>query len=112
MSTTHRTDLIGGLYALADFLDANPAVPVPRFSTEVLVHARGTDKEAFAEVDRVAALLGVAVRDQTARGGHYKAVRSFGPVDYRYVAIPTAVMAVHRAGQSYAESVVPDREAA
>ncbi|GAA4484442.1 hypothetical protein GCM10023191_007610 [Actinoallomurus oryzae] len=109
---THRTEFIVGLQALADYLDTNPAVPVPEFSIEVLVHARGTDEVASAEVDRVAALLGVAVRDDTARGGHYKAIRTFGPVEYRCLAIPAAVMAVHRAGQSYAESVVPDTEAA
>ncbi|GAB2823621.1 hypothetical protein GCM10027176_30100 [Actinoallomurus bryophytorum] len=112
MSATHRADLIAGLHALADYLNANPAVPVPEFSTDVLAHARGTDEEAFAEVDRVAALLGVAVCDRTGRGGHYKAVRWFGPVEYHCVAIPAAVMALHQAGQSYASSVIPDREAA
>jgi hypothetical protein len=109
---THRADFIAGLRALADYLDVNPAVPVPALSTDVLVHARGADELAFAEVDRVAGLLGVPVCDETARGGHYTAVRTFGPVEYRCVAIPAAVMAVHRAGQSYAGSVVPDREAA
>jgi hypothetical protein len=111
MSATHRADLVAGLHALADYLNANPAVPVPEFSTDLLVHARGTDAEGFAEVDRVAELLGVAVRDRTGRGGHYTAVRWFGPVEYRCVAIPAAVMALHQAGQSYADSV-PDREAA
>ncbi|GLY79719.1 hypothetical protein [Actinoallomurus iriomotensis] len=109
---THRTEFINGLHALADYLDTNPAVPVPEFRTDVLVHAHGTDAAAFAEVERVAALLGVPVSDDTARGGHYKAIRTFGPVEYRCIAIPVAVMAVHRAGQSYAESVVPDTEAA
>jgi hypothetical protein len=108
MSSTHRADLIAGLHALADFLDTNPDLPVPEFSTDVMVHIDGTDEEQRAEVDRVASLLGVAILDQTARGGHYKAVRSFGPVEYRCVAIPAAAMARHAAAQSYARSVTPD----
>jgi hypothetical protein len=112
MSATHRADFIAGLRALADYLNANPTVPVPEFSTDVLVHARGTDTEQCAEVDRVAGLLGASVEDRTARGGHYTAARSFGPVEYRCVAIPAAVMAVHEARQAYARSIIRDGEAA
>jgi len=112
MSATHRTDLIAGLHALADFLDANPALPVPALSADLLVHVRGTDAEQRTEVDRVAGLLGVSVEDQTARGGHYTAARDFGPVEYRCVAIPAKVMALHEARQSYARSIIPNGEAA
>ena len=112
MSATHRADLISGLHALADFLDANPALPVPEFSADLLVHVRGTDAEQRAEVDRVAGLLGVSVDDRTARGGHYTAARGFGPVEYRCVAIPAKVMALHEARRTYAHSIIPDGEAA
>jgi hypothetical protein len=95
MSATHRAELIAGLHSLADYLHANPAIPVPEFSTDVLIHVRGTDDEQRAEIDRVAALLGVSVEDRTLHGGHYKAIRCFGPVEYRCVAIPAAVMAAH-----------------
>jgi len=39
-----------------------------------------------ADIDAVAARLGVTAR--LASGGHYVAVRCFGPVEYRAVAIP------------------------
>ena len=112
MSVTHRAGLIAGLHALADFLDANPALPVPALSADLMVHVRGTDAEQRTEVDRVAGLLDVSVDDQTARGGHYTAARGFGLVEYRCVAIPAKVMALHEARQSYARSIIPDGEAA
>ena len=111
MPYTNRADFIAGLHALAAYLDLNPTVPHPEFSTDVLVHARGTDEVAFAEVDRVARLLGVAVRDETARGGHYEAIRRFGPIEYRSLAIPAAVRAAHHARQSHT-CQVPDSQAA
>ncbi|MGI5224745.1 hypothetical protein [Actinoallomurus sp. CA-142502] len=109
---THRTEFINGLHALADYLDTNPALPVPAFHTEVLIHIRGTDSEQRAEVDRLAALLGVSTVDRTDTGGHYTATRAFGPVEYRCVAVPSAVRAAFNAGMSYANSVIPDDEAA
>jgi hypothetical protein len=63
MSSTHRTDFTAGLRALADYLDANPGVPVPEFSAAILIHIYGTDDEQRIEVDRVAELLGVSVLD-------------------------------------------------
>jgi hypothetical protein len=39
-----------------------------------------------AEIDATAALLGVTARKTPC--GHYVATRSFGPVEYRAVAIP------------------------
>ncbi|MDN3356116.1 hypothetical protein [Actinomadura sp. DC4] len=112
MSATHRADLIAGLHALADYLDTNPSLPVPEFSADLLVHIRGTDVEQRAEVDRVAGLLGVSVEDRTAHGGHYTAARGFGPVEYRCVAIPAKVMALHQARRTYAHSIIPNGEAA
>jgi hypothetical protein len=112
MCATHRADLIAGLHALADFLGANPALPIPEFSADLLVHVRGTDPEQRTEVDRVADLLDVSVDDRTARGGHYTAARGFGPVEYRCIAIPAKVMALHEARRTYANSLVPNGEAA
>ena len=108
MSRADRIDFIAGLYALADFLDANPALPIPLFRAEILIHVDGSDDEQRAEVDRLAELLGTSVDDETGDGGHYTAMRSFGPVEYRCVAIPAAVRAAFKAGMSYADSVVPD----
>lgn len=111
MSRTTRTDFIAGLHALADFLDTHPELPVPPFQTDVLIHIRGSDEEQRAEVDRLADLLGVPVTDETSTGGHYIAVRAFGPVEYRCVAVPRAVLAAFQAAMSYANSVTPDDSA-
>jgi hypothetical protein len=83
---TERTALIGGLRALADYLESNPEVPAPIYAT---VHAFPTDGDwavMRAEIDAIAAPLGV-IAHRTA-GGHYVAARSFGPVEYRAVVIP------------------------
>ncbi len=83
---TERAALIGGLRALADYLESNPEVPTPIYST---VHTFPPDGEwtvMRAEIDAIAAPLGV-IAYRTA-GGHYVAARSFGPVEYRAVAIP------------------------
>jgi len=85
-NSSERTALISGLRALADYLDSNPEVPAP-FHTDVLTFPPVTDWEAMCtEIDAIAARLGVTGR-KTA-GGHYVAIRSFGPIEYRAVAIP------------------------
>jgi hypothetical protein len=66
----HRT--ITGLRALADFLEANPGVPVARFGETYDVHVRTDDAQSRALVDALAALLGVPVRDDTADGGPHR----------------------------------------
>jgi hypothetical protein len=83
---TERAALIGGLRALADYLESNPEVPAPIYST---VHTFPPDSDwaaMRAEIDAIAAPLGV-IAYRTA-GGHYLATRAFGPVEYRAVAIP------------------------
>ena len=83
-----RTRLIAGLRDLADFLDQNPGVPVP-WGTDVLVFpAEASDAEMFAEIDTIAELIGSTASDADSPRGHYSAVRNFGPVQYRAIAIP------------------------
>jgi hypothetical protein len=85
-NTSERIALISGLRALADYLDSNPEVPTP-FHTDVLIFPPDSDWEAMrTEIDVIATRLGAAGR-KTA-GGHYVASRSFGPIEYRAVAIP------------------------
>jgi hypothetical protein len=87
---TERAELISGFRGLADYLESNPEVPAPAFST---VHAFPPDSdwaEMRAEIDATAARLGVIAH--LTGCGHYVATRSFGPVEYRAVAIP------HRSG--------------
>ena len=82
-----RVRLIAGLRDLADFLDQNPGVPVP-WGTDVLVFpAEASDAEMFAEIDTIAEMIGSTAATRSPRG-HYSAVRDFGPVQYRAVAIP------------------------
>ncbi len=105
-----RHQTITGLRALADFLETNPAVPVNEYGWEVLIHSgvsrdTTTDADQRAEVDRVAALLGVQVLDETGEGGHYMASRSFGRVVYRIVHVPARRMAQHRAELSYRDNI-------
>jgi hypothetical protein len=82
-----RSDLIAGLRALADFLTEHPDVPAPRW-TDVMVFPDGSDAEIRAEVDDIAMRIGTATADATSCGGHYTTSRSFGPVEYKAVAIP------------------------
>lgn len=83
-----RAGLIAGMRELAEFLDKHPQVPAP-WRAEVLVFPiHGTDAEMFAEVDAIAELIGATASDADSPAGHYRAIRDFGPVQYRAVAIP------------------------
>ena len=82
---TERAALIGGLRALADYLESNRDIPAPIYSD---VYVFPPDKDCAGrrtEIDIIATQLGVAA--STSGGGHYVATRSFGPVNYRAVAI-------------------------
>ena len=103
-----REAFITGLRALADYLDQHPAVPVPRYGTEVYLSAASTDDGGCAQVGQFARQLGVAVPASISFSGHYEAARSFGPVSYRMIAISSAAMARHYAADSYYGYVTPD----
>ncbi|QKG22677.1 hypothetical protein [Actinomadura verrucosospora] len=84
-----RHQVITGLRALADFLETNPAVPVPEYGETFDVFPRDCDDDCSAAlVDDVAALLKVQADDDRPIGGHYSASRSFGRITYRIVHIP------------------------
>jgi hypothetical protein len=85
-----RTRLIVGLRDLADFLNRNPEVPVPRGTDLLVFPLQGSDAEMFTEIDAIAEQIGVTASDAGSPAGHYSAVRGFGPVQYRAVAIPNA----------------------
>lgn len=101
-----RHQVISGLRALADFLEANPGVPVPEYGDTVDVFARtGDDTRSAALVDHVAALLGVPVDDDRPNGGHYKAAKSFGRMAYRVIHIPDRSRREHEAEMSYRANI-------
>lgn len=83
-----RARVIAGLRDLADFLDRNPQVPAPRFTDLFVFPPSGSDVEMFAEIDVIAALIGTTASVADSPAGHYSAVRDFGPVQYRAIAIP------------------------
>jgi hypothetical protein len=81
-----RAALIEGLRALADYLESNPEVPAPSYTDVYTFPPDGDCAEMRAEIDAIAARLGVKA-DETAGGSHYNAARSFGPIEYRAIAI-------------------------
>ncbi|MFI0486790.1 hypothetical protein [Actinomadura sp. 9N215] len=104
-----RHQTITGLRALADFLEANPGVPVNEYGHDFHFSARTSDDaSAVALVDRTAALLGVDVTDDRDRGRHYIATRTFGRITYRIVHIPERQMHEYDARDSYRTNVVVD----
>jgi len=84
--STERTELISGLRGLADYLESNPELPAPGYSAVFTFPPDGDWAEMCAEIDATAARLRVTAGLNA--GGHYLAVRRFGPVEYRAVAIP------------------------
>lgn len=105
-----RAEAINGLRQLADFLDAHADVPVAEYSWTLHAFPRDAEDDATerAEVDQVAAILGVTVRDDTAKGGHYLADRMFGRVTYEFVHIPDRTRAAHHAHVSGTDSASPN----
>jgi hypothetical protein len=107
-----RDAVVAGLRALAGYLAANPAIPIPLHGWDVSVHAEGTDSEQFSQVDLVSEIMGERPADQRTAAGHHHVERSFGPITYRFVGISEQRMARHYAWVSYADSVVPNEPSA
>ena len=81
-----RAALIHGLRALADYLESSPKITAPSYAD---VYAFPPDDDCTvmrAQIDTVAELLGCQARETSGRQ-HYGVTRSFGPVQYRAVAI-------------------------
>jgi hypothetical protein len=87
-NSEERERLIAGLRELADFIDQNAQVPVPRYADLLVFPAKGTDAEIFAEIDVIAEQISVTAVQNDTPDRHYIASRYFGPVQYRAVAIP------------------------
>lgn len=101
-----RSSLISGLRELADFLEQNPEVPAPRWADLMVFPPASTDQEMKAEIDKIAALIGADLKDDTADDGHYTTERGFGAVQYRAVGIPARRRALRRAQMPCAENII------
>ncbi|WP_219501255.1 hypothetical protein [Nonomuraea ceibae] len=104
----HRTAVISGLRDLAAFLEANPALPVPRTATVHHFPHDASDGALCAEVDQIATWLGTTVEIEEIPHGHYGTSIHFGPVEYRAVAILSGARARHQAESSYYGHVHPE----
>ncbi|OLT24909.1 hypothetical protein BJF83_23560 [Nocardiopsis sp. CNR-923] len=102
-----RCRIIGDLRELADFLDANPDLPISPHTSVDLAYFPHTDRdaEAFAEVACAGAVLGVMPAWE---GDHLVVEHVRGSARYRVVAIPEKVRAQYRAWLTYTGHVRPD----
>lgn len=104
-----REAFVAGLRELADFLAADPAVPVPKYGETILLTTHGDDDENRRAVDEFAAAVGAAAPDGWDEYGSYAASRAFGPVTYKAVAHSAASMDLYhesqRVAQEYRDSV-------
>jgi hypothetical protein len=89
-NSEQRAALIAGLRDLADFLEQNQRTPAPCRIDLFVFPPEASDAEMFAEIDVIAERIGTTAGNAGSPAGHYSAVRDFGPVQYRAVAIPQA----------------------
>ncbi|MEV0383396.1 hypothetical protein [Nonomuraea sp. NPDC050643] len=107
----NRDRLIADLRGLADFLDRNPGLPVPRYGpVSIRVHPQydtdaTTEAEALVEVERIAALLGVTTRVEY---GQHVACANFGTVAYEAILVTRAARDRRDAQDSYRDCVFTD----
>jgi hypothetical protein len=88
-----RDEIIAGLRELADWLDANPEVPVADVRMRHSTTHRADDEASMAELHQVAALIGVEAV-ATYKDTHFAAQKVFrGWVTYEVGAIRHQAMA-------------------
>lgn len=101
-----RAQTIAGLRALADFLEANPRIPIRPEGADYAFFSHRTDDAAErAEIDIIATALGEPVHDETSEGGEYTVTKTFGAITYHAIHIPAHRRAVYRAYGDLADSI-------
>jgi hypothetical protein len=100
-----RRDFINGLHQLADYLTANPDIPVPGIQTDILLTVSDAEDGGVTEVLGLSILLKAPY---TERNGFYRTSRGFGPLNYTVVSQTRASLAQFRAYNSYYGFVTPD----
>lgn len=105
-----RAEFTAALRQLADYLDTHPSLPVPYGDCAAVIPTPDgtTDAERRAEVDRIAAVLGVEPEDNADGSHHVAEVKFGGRVRYAVAAITDAHMRAWEAERSYAGSVRPE----
>jgi hypothetical protein len=96
----HRAEYVAGLREMADWLEANPAVPLDNGGQDHLsIVQRGSDDANRAELERIAALLGVEPDSTSAHPGVRRMFR--GRIAYRafYIPAPKPVEDLTRGGE-------------
>lgn len=106
-SLDHRTRLINGLIDLASLLEAHPDLPAPSSIDAYVFPERGTDDDMRAQIDQVAAQLGTQPASSPGERDHYGTCVTFGPVEYKAVAILAAARARSDAESSYYGHIDP-----
>jgi hypothetical protein len=107
-----RAQTIVGLRQLADYLEDHPDLPVKEYGFDLTVYPdtdNDTDAAGRAEVDRIAGILDVTPTDNTPKGGHYIASKTFGRISYRAVHIPSRARARYNARNSYEHNIRLDQ---
>lgn len=102
----HRRAMIAGLRELADFLEANPLVPVPPHPHLTWSTGDLDDEAGVAYVRNLAATLDL--KASHAITGHAQVARQFGPVRYGASHAARASMDAYRAALSYDGAVRPE----
>ncbi len=105
-----RTEIVGALRQLADWLDANPEVPVNPWGWDLMVFPAGPgdDIAGQAEISRVAALMAVTAASTDSDKTDWIALRRFGPITYQAIYITSRRMRSHQTLMSYSGDVPAD----
>ena len=100
-----RAAYIGGLRQLADYLAANPHLPVPGTETQIIVSVSDAEDGGITEILELSVQLAAPFAE---RNGFYRTARKFGPVTYLGVSQSRTSLAQYRAYSSYYGCVTPD----
>jgi hypothetical protein len=101
----HRKEYIDGLRQLADYLDANPGVPVPGYGTTINLVASDAEDGGIAEIVSLSIELAAPFAETD---GVYRTQRQFGPITYKGFASSAASLANYSIQTSYYGCVTPD----
>ena len=100
-----REEFTRGLRELADFLDANPRIPVPSIETKIILAVNDAEDGGITEIVGLSIELAAPFAESN---GFYRTARKFGSVTYVGVSQTRASLAQFRASNSYYGCVTPD----